>query len=286
MPTLQVLRNLEHERGCYGNDQGVTGADLHRLRTTFEEVPELYDRARPVYPAAVFDDLIALAGIPVGGRLLEIGCGTGKATVPLAERGFEVVCVELGAQLADVARRNLAGFPNVKVVNTGFETWEPAEQGFDAVVAFTAFHWVDPEVRYEKSARVLREDGALAIVGTKHVLPKDGDPFWAEVQEDYDAVKPSDENRPPAPPEEVGDLRAEIESSGHFQAATVRRHLWDVTYRADEYIAVLSTYSANRVLEDGVRRRLFDRIHTRIEASADGSVTKTYLATLNVARRL
>jgi 16S rRNA A1518/A1519 N6-dimethyltransferase RsmA/KsgA/DIM1 with predicted DNA glycosylase/AP lyase activity len=40
--------------------------------------------------------------------LLEIGCGTGKATAPLARRGFPVTCVELGAQLAAVARRELA----------------------------------------------------------------------------------------------------------------------------------------------------------------------------------
>ena len=171
-------------------------SERRRLRETFEEAPELYDRARPSYPEEVFDDLVAFAALPPGGRILEIGCGTGKATLPLARRGFEIVCIELGQGLAAVANRNLAPFSNVEVVNAPFERWE-TDSRFDAVVAFTAFHWIEPQTAYAKSARLLQDGGALAVVATKHVLPEDGDPFWAEVQEDYDAVVPSDENRPP-----------------------------------------------------------------------------------------
>ena len=260
--------------------------DRHRLRMMFEEVPELYDRARPIYPAQVFDDLVALAGLPEGGRIVEIGCGTGQATLPLAERGFEIVCVELGAGLAEVARRKLAPFPNVEIVNDRFETWESEAGDFDAVVAFTAFHWIDPEVRYAKSARVLRNDGALAVVATQHVLTERGNPFWAGVQEDYDAVEPSDDNRPPPHPDEVGDLSSEIDASGCFVNVAVRRHLWDVRYSPDEYIAVLDTYSGHRSMDDGARKTLYDRIRRRIESRPGQRVTKTYLATLNVARRL
>ena len=99
--------------------------ELQRLRTTFEEVPELYDRARPTYPAQLFDDLAAIAELPEAARIVELGCGTGQATIPLAERGYRVTCVELGEQLAGAARRRLAVFPAVKVVNAAFETWQP-----------------------------------------------------------------------------------------------------------------------------------------------------------------
>ena len=247
---------------------------------------ELYDRARPVYPAQVFDDLVALAGLPEHGRLVEIGCGTGQATLPLAERGFEIVCVELGEQLSAVARRNLAAFPKVEIVNAAFETWEGPDEPFDAVVAFTAFHWIDPDVRYERSWRLLRDDAALAVVATQHVLADDGDPFWADVQKAYDAITPGDDNRPPPHPDEVGDLLGEIEASGCFRAVAVRRHLWDVSYTADEYIAVLDTYSANRALDDDTRRSLYAEVHRRIEARPERKARKTYLATLNVAQRL
>ena len=72
----------------------------------------------------MFDDLVTLAGLEPGSRVLEIGCGTGQATRPLAGRGFEITAVELGAQMADVARRNLARFPKVKVVTASFEDWD------------------------------------------------------------------------------------------------------------------------------------------------------------------
>ena len=260
--------------------------DRHRLRTTFDEVAELYDRVRPAYPPELLDDLVVLAETPGGSRVLEIGCGTGQATVHLAERGFRIVCVELSEQLAALARRRLAGFSTVQVINAPFETWEPTEAGFDAVVAFTAWHWIDPDVRYAKPARLLREEGALAVVATKHVLPEHGDRFWAEVQEDYDAIVPSDENKPPPHPDDVPDLGSEIEASGCFSNVAVRRYLWDATYSADEYIAVLDTYSGHRALDEHTRTRLYDRIRRRIQARRNGRVRKTYLFTLNVARRL
>ena len=263
---------------------GDVEATRRSRRQSFEEIAELYDQARPVYPEAVFDDLFELAGLAAGSRVLEIGCGTGKATLSLAARGLEVACVELGPDLAAIARRRLDAFPMVEIVNAAFETWEPKSAEFDAVCAFTAFHWIDPDARYAKPARLLAPDGALAVVDTQHVLPSGADEFWVEVQADYDAVVPSDENRPPPHPDEVSDRLPEFEAAG-FRSVTVRRRLWDVTYEPDEYIGVLGTYSGHLALDPGTRRHLFERIHARIEAVPGGRVRKTYLATLTVGLR-
>jgi cyclopropane fatty-acyl-phospholipid synthase-like methyltransferase len=113
--------------------------DARVLRATFDRVAEQYDDARPVAPNEVFDDLVGLAALAPGARLLEIGCGTGQATIPLAERGFEILAVELGAQLAAVARRKLAAFPRVEIVTAPFEQWDPGDARFDAVCSFNAF---------------------------------------------------------------------------------------------------------------------------------------------------
>ena len=264
----------------------VISSERQRLRATFEEVPDLYDRARPSYPAQVFDDLAALAQLPARARLVEIGCGTGQATVPLAERGYRITCVELGEQLAAVARLKLSAYSTVEVVNADFETWMPPAGEFDAVVAFTAFHWIEPERRYERSASLLRLGGALAVVGTKHVLTEDGDRFFADVQEDYLAATGETDSSPPPHPDFVPDLGDEIHASGLFRNVAVRRYVWDVTSTADEYIAVLDTYSGHRALDVTARERLYGRIRRRIEARPEGTVRKTYLATLNVAQRV
>ena len=266
----------------------MSGTPNEVLRTTFDQVPDLYDRARPDYPPQLFDDLVSLAQLPARARLVEIGCGTGKATLPLAQRGYEITCVELGEHLAAVAQRNLASFANVEVINTNFESWQPEHAEFDAIVAFTAFHWIAPDVRYAKTAELLHERGKLAVVSTHHVLLPDGDPFFVEVQEDYEAVVPDDPKTRadaggPPHPDAVADRSEEIAGSGRFHNIESRRYLWDVTYSADEYIELLNTYSGHRTFEDETRGRLLSRIHRRIEAGPEHKVRKTNLAILNVA---
>ncbi|MGZ4386383.1 MAG: class I SAM-dependent methyltransferase [Gaiellaceae bacterium] len=258
-----------------------------RRRATFEEVPELYERARPEYPEALFDDLVELAELGPGDRIVEIGPGTGKATLPLARRGLEILGIELGARLAEVTRRKLAGFPGVQILNADFEAWSrTAGNSFAAVVAFASFHWIDPERRYEMAARVLRPRGTIAIVQSRHVLRENGDSFWHEIQEDYDALLPGEARRRPPHPNEVGDLAEEIEASGHFSDVTVRRHLWDLEYSADAFVALLDTHSDSRILEATTRQRLYQRIHHRVESRPVGRITATQLATLSVGRRL
>ena len=259
--------------------------DRAARRLTFNEVAELYDRARPGYPAELFDDLVSLAGLTPGSRVVEIGCGTGQATRSLAERGLDVTCIELGESMASVARDRLAAFPKVWIVRAAFEDWEPETAGFDAVVAFTSFHWVDEAARFEKPARLLRPGGHLAATITRPVTLPDGDTFFADAQEDYDAVVPDPDNRAPPRPDEWEDMSAEFDGSGRFEPAVVRRYVWERDYTADEYLAVMDTYSANRVLEPDVRTALFERIHRRIESQPGGTVRPAYLNVLHVARR-
>ncbi len=134
---------------------------LARART-FDQIAELYDRARPYYREEMFDDLFRLAGIaPASARILEIGCGTGHATGPLAQRGAEIIGVELGPNLARIAAEKLSAFPRVSVVTANFEAWESHGRQFDIVFAATA--WLFSEMR---RLIALRPGGRIA----KHQL--------------------------------------------------------------------------------------------------------------------
>src|SRR6266536_6619989 len=166
----------------------MTGTDRVRLRETFNQAAELYYRARPGYPPALFDELAAVAGLGPGCRVLEIGCGTGQATVPLAERGCEIVAVELGADLATVARRNLARFPRVEVVVAAFEDWPLPTEPFDTVVAATAWHWLAPAVRVAKAAQALRPGRALATISTHHIAGGN-EAFFVEAHDSAQGIR-------------------------------------------------------------------------------------------------
>lgn len=107
----------------------ATAADRERLRATFTEDAELYHRVRPGYPEGLFDDLVMLAALPRRGRVLEIGCGTGQATLPMAARGYPITAVELGPEMAALARRHLTAYPEVAIHTSAFEAW-PIDRDF------------------------------------------------------------------------------------------------------------------------------------------------------------
>jgi ubiquinone/menaquinone biosynthesis C-methylase UbiE len=95
-------------------------ADRETLRKTFNQVAGDYDAVRPDYPEALVEDVMALSGIPKGGRILEIGCGSGQATVPFARRGYAMTCLDIGAELLERAREKCAAFPQVEFHNVSF----------------------------------------------------------------------------------------------------------------------------------------------------------------------
>ncbi|MFD8279034.1 class I SAM-dependent methyltransferase [Streptomyces solisilvae] len=259
-----------------------------QLSRTFDEDAELYDRARPGYPPELFDDLAEVAGTGPGCRVLEVGAGTGKATLPLAERGCRITAVELGADMAAVARRNLAGFEAVEIVTADFETWPLPKEPFDAVVAATAFHWIDPAVRMVKAADALRPGGALAVVATQHVAGGTEE-FFAEVQgcyERFDPATPPGLRLPAAADVDTSDHTDEVVRHGRFGPVVLRRHEWDLTYTTAQYLDVLRTYSGHRALPPGAREGLLGCIAGLIDGRYGGRVTKRYLTELRVSRRV
>ena len=120
------------------------------------------------------------------------------------------------------------------------------------------------------------------VVHGPHVLPEDGDPFFTEVQADYDAVVPHPDNGPPPPPEDAQGWTADFRASGLFDRVEERRHLQPLRYTADEYVALLGTFSDNLALPADQRNELFRRIHARIAARPGGTVTEHHLLVLTV----
>jgi SAM-dependent methyltransferase len=255
--------------------------------TIFDSVAELYDRVRPAYPEAVFDDLAELAGLPPGAHVVEVGPGTGQATQALARRDWAVTAIEPGPALAAVAGDRLGADPRVTVVVSRFEDWTPPDGAtFDAVFAATAWHWVDPGRAYRKAASILRPDGVLAVVTTHHVSPMGGDPFFAEIQDVYCEIGESDVRGGPPDPDDVeDDLAAEIVASGRFDEPAIRRHVWSREYTAHGYIDLLRTYSGHIAMAEPQRRQLFDAIRVRVGARERPVVEKHYLNVVYVARR-
>jgi SAM-dependent methyltransferase len=258
------------------------------LRATFDVAAETYHAARPRYPAQLFDDLAALAGLAPGSRVLEVGPGTGIATLELARRGYVVDAIELGESLAAVARRTLEPHANASVRVGAFEQAEIEAGAYDLVTSATAWHWIDKDVGYVKAARALKPGGAFAPFSNTHTYSAAAGDFFEEVQQLYNRLTPeiAGEYEPLRRVEELPQrTREEIEASGLFGPVAVRHYSWDEPYTAASYIAVLNTYSGHLNLPDEKRRRLLDAIANLIDTRYGGRIVKGYGAILYVARR-
>jgi SAM-dependent methyltransferase len=264
----------------------TSDGDREMLRQTFDGAADLYHRARPDYPAELLDDLVTVAGLAAGDRLLEVGCATGKATLPLARRGFRITCIELGAHLAAEARRNLADL-DVEVIEGRFEDWQRHPGGqFDLVFAATAWSWIDPAVRYVRAWQALRPGGHLAFWDAAHVVPDGGDPFFQELQAVYgeigEGLPPGDVWRRPG---ELMERQAEIEASGLFEVVHVRHYDWERVYDAEGYIELLNTFSGHITMETWKRDRLQGEVRLRLGRRHSGAVRRHWGAVLHIARR-
>jgi SAM-dependent methyltransferase len=261
-------------------------SDRERRRATFDKVAQLYDRARPGYPEQLFRDLERIAGTGPGCRLLEIGCGTGQLTLPLAQQGCKIVALDLGPNMAAIAGEKLKPYPKVKVIVAAFEDWPLPSEPFDVVASSSAFHWIDPAVRFKKSAETLRPGGALATIGAEHIRGGTED-FFVEAQECYlrwDSSATSPCQLPT--PADIPENREDLEGSGLFDKPVFRRYEWDRIYSAAAYRDVLLTYSVNRALPEEKLLGLVDCIAGLIDSRYGGKIIKRYMNELRVAKRL
>ncbi|MCY4062797.1 MAG: class I SAM-dependent methyltransferase [Chloroflexi bacterium] len=253
-----------------------------------DQVAQLYDRARPGYPAALFDDIIAYANLAADARILEIGCGTGQATLPLAQRGFAIDCLEPGAQMAAIARANLAGFPAVTVYHTDFERFACLPASYDLLLSATAFHWVDPDIRFRKTHDLLKSRAALALFWHRPVQTQASRDFTDAIQYVYKAVAPeltSDYMPPPHPDHVTTEYEDLIPASGCFSELEIRKHYVATSYSASAYVDLLATFSDHQKLEASKRQRLLADIEKLITDQFAGSVVRETVALLYLARR-
>lgn len=244
--------------------------------TSFGTDAVRYDRARPTYPRRLVDDLLA------GGatRILDVGCGTGKAAVLFAERGCDVLGVEPDPRMADVARGH-----GIAVEVTSFEDWDPRARTFDLVVAAQAWHWLEPVRALPLVAAVLPRGGRLAAFWNR----PDHDPETrAALDAAYAAAAPdlagaaivlgvSDPER------DLQHLVALVENDA-LDEPEIRDYSHTVAYSRDEWVELAATHSDHIALPPEQRRRLLRAIGEAIDGLG-GSLDVTYRTTLLTALR-
>jgi ubiquinone/menaquinone biosynthesis C-methylase UbiE len=231
-----------------------------RQRTLFDGAARLYQDSRPGYPSHVVEFVVSTAGLDAGSTVLEVGCGTGQLTEPLARFGFSVTAIDIGPSMIAEARDRLSGSA-VSFLVSSFEDFAAPDASFGLVISGAAFHWIDPEVKFAKSARLLRPGGWLALLGTEE---RYDDPFGTALAGMWAAR---------------GDTggawvtqRADTEviaGTGLFDKPVHRTDTQRIDRPADAVIAVENTRATSLSWPDDVRRGFTDELRHHLRSQPE-----------------
>jgi len=258
-------------------------------RLAFAEIAELYDQARPSYPPALIDDVLRFAGAGPGTAAVEVGAGTGKATVLFAERGLRILALEPSAEMAAIARRNTARFPEVLVREEEYERWTPPEP-VRLLYSAQAWHWIQPQIRFTRAAQALTEDGLLAAFWNR--IRWEVSPLAGELDEVYRRLAPELEERIGQGPmhpagardhDRTGDWQGDLNGATGFTEPDWHTYSWVARYTTSEYLSLLRTHSDHIVLDPARREGLLEGVGMVID-DAGGSLELEYVTRLGLAR--
>jgi len=240
-----------------------------------------YDRARPTYPAAMVDQVLAgfESGTPTA--VLDVGCGTGIASRLFTDRGCQVLGVEPDERMAALARAH-----GVTVEVGAFEAWEPAGRRFDLLISGQAWHWVDPEAGALRAAEVLRSGGRIALFWNIGRPPDEvADEFEAVYRRRSEGLDQYSVLLGGGDAERFHQALEGIRATGRFSEPAQRSVDWTRSYSRTEWLDQLPTHSDHMALPPDRLGELLDEIGDVID-SFGGSFPMAYETALITAQRI
>ncbi len=251
-------------------------------RLSFDNAAAIYNEIRPRYPPAMFRDLFRL--LPGAPTIVEVGPGTGQATVDLLNHGAIVTAVEVGARLA-AKLQQVVKSDRLRVIVDDFESVALPDHSYDALFSATAYHWISPTAQLDRPARLLRRGGLLAVVDLNQVTSPDDHGFFAAAQPIYERYGEGHEGPlPPQRGEVVPAIADALHGDSRFSDLEVHSYDWNQTYTAEQYRTLMLSYSGTQMMDAQRRQGLLDDMVAYINDDFDGRITRPIVVTLTLAR--
>ena len=258
----------------------MTANEERRQSQVFGEVAEIYHLYRPEYPQSLFEWIIRTCEPSATDLVVDVGCGTGKASGPLLRHGFEVLGLEPDPEMAGIAHREFEEFDLFSIDEYTFEDWPKVDRKAGLVIAGQSWHWTDPEDRFQRAASILKPGGWLCLFWNRPEYEKQE--FDATVNRIYNEVAPELKNTlfsvclPGSKAAITADTPTEeIDMSGLFEPVQEFQISWEIEITTHHHIQSLRTQSDHRMLEPDKRNKLFCRLAEAIN-SFGGTYKQTF----------
>lgn len=253
------------------------------LNTIFDFSAEEYERYRPLYCPALFEAIFRYSGLSSGAEAMEVGCGTGQATMPILKFGCRVLALEPGQNLAAVACRKYAEYSNFTLQCKTFEDVTAQAESFDLIYSATAFHWIAPETGYPKLYSLLKSGGCAALFWNIPFPELDNPELTTRFQNVYRHYRPNAQAQEPNQPSRYAVCRMRLAEYGFQDISSCTFEMRRVLAAAD-YIGLLNTYSDHLSLPPRIKQTLEKALHEIIMEN-NGFITVRNIQELYLARK-
>jgi len=253
------------------------------LEWTFDTVARQYEKLRPEYIPALYEDIFQYKQIDKTSHAIEVGIGGGQATLPVLKTGCQVTAVEYGKNFSELCRSKFQEFPGFSVVTSRFEDFPYESNSYDLVYSASAFHWVPEEIGYPKVFDMLKSGGVFARFANHPYRDKGNEEIYQAIQKIYGVYMP-DSIEGSGYDEKSAKKRADIARKYGFTDICYRLYHRTRTFSAKEYTALLGTYSNHIVIEEETRKEFFAEIEHTINQFG-GQITICDTIDLQLARK-
>lgn len=242
-----------------------------------------YADYRPAYPKTVVQDVVELFGLNGTGRVLDLGCGTGRLAVSFGPHAGDVVGMDPNPAMLDHARERAA---DAEVTNVTFVEGSDADIGqrnlgsLRLTTIGRAFHWMDREHTLTRLYGMTESGGGVVLFGDDEWLTR-GTADWQDAA--YEVVGSFVDDLPERTgPMAYEETWADVLRASPFSAVETRRYdivrEWS-TVEVVGYVLSLSFCTPEAVGDiDAFEQKLRNRLGT-------GPFVQRATVETNLARR-
>ncbi len=252
---------------------------------SFDIFANNYDDVRPGYPKEMYEDIAKICKLGESSSVIEIGAGSGIATIELAKTECKIIGIEPGSNLVAIAKEKTKGYPNVEIVEAMFEDYESSDK-FDCLIALTSFHWISEQEKYKKAYDLLNRNGHFVIVWNSFFqstgeATKEVNSLYHEMLPDIYPKENNDVNSGVF--NKLNGRELEIFGSDMFYLYFLRKYVTVYNYDKETYPMLLNTFPKIIRVEKERREKFLKRVGEIVEKH--GTLSVPVLTTLLITKK-